>query len=73
MTNKAYQTIRESVGSQQCVAKKLNIAKRTLQRREKGEAEIPREAEVAMYSLHAFKNFGTIFQASKPDDKCKHA
>jgi DNA-binding XRE family transcriptional regulator len=61
MTNKDYQALRESLGTQTSVAKRLGVAERTIQRRENGGLKITREAEAAMRLLYdACKSFGGL-------------
>lgn len=61
MTNKDYQTLRKSLGTQTSVAERLGVAERTIQRRENGGLKITREAEAAMRLLYdACKSFGGL-------------
>jgi DNA-binding transcriptional regulator YiaG len=64
MTGQDYQAMRERVGSQVAVANALGIDSRTIQRREHGKMKITREAEAALHSLHAYKQFAGIFKIS---------
>lgn len=61
MTAKAYQSLRVTLGSQLAVAKRLGIDERTIQRRESGKMKVTREAELALHSLHTYKQFAGIF------------
>jgi DNA-binding XRE family transcriptional regulator len=65
MTHKAYHELRETLGTQSIVAKRLGVAERTIQRREKGELKIDREAEIAIHSLNSLKSLGSIINAPK--------
>ena len=55
-----YREIREGIGSQDVVAKRLGVDKRTIQRRENGGMKVAREAELALYCLHFFCFFARI-------------
>jgi DNA-binding XRE family transcriptional regulator len=65
MNCKSYHEVRELLGSQASVAKRLGVSERTIQRRENGDMKITREAEIALHSLQAFHEFGTIFKTHK--------
>lgn len=51
MTPEAYKTERQRRGTQQGVAAMLGVDYRTIQRREAGEIEITREAQLALLAL----------------------
>ena len=60
MSAQKYREIREGIGSQDVVAKRLGVDKRTIQRRENGGMKVAREAELAIYFLHFFYFFARI-------------
>jgi DNA-binding XRE family transcriptional regulator len=62
VTAQKYREMREEIGSQDVVAKRLGLDKRTIQRRENGAMEVDREAELAIHSLHSFCFFARIFR-----------
>lgn len=51
MTPNEYKSLRKQRGTQQSVAALLGVDYRTVQRREAGEIEITREAELALTAL----------------------
>lgn len=51
MTSDQYKALRQKVGTQEAVAKLLDVAVMTIKRREKKGAEIPREAALALEML----------------------
>ena len=59
MSAQKYREIREEIGSQNLVAKRLGVTERTIQRRENGGL-IDREAELAIYCLKFFNHFSRI-------------
>ncbi len=51
MKSDQYKALRQKVGTQEAVAKLLDVAVMTIKRREKKGAEIPREAALALEML----------------------
>jgi DNA-binding XRE family transcriptional regulator len=51
MTREDYKAIRKALGTQEEVAKRLYVTRETVVRRERGQLEITREAELALLAL----------------------
>jgi DNA-binding XRE family transcriptional regulator len=62
MPAQKYREMREEIGSQDLVAKRLGVDKRTIQRRENGAMKVDREAELAINFLHSFCFFADDHQ-----------
>jgi DNA-binding transcriptional regulator YiaG len=62
MTNTEYQQVRESIGSQHDVSRKLGVDIRTVQRREAGEIIITFEATRALFSLKVVEHIRELME-----------
>jgi hypothetical protein len=65
VNNTEYQQVRESIGSQRDVSKRLGVDIRTVQRREAGEIIITGEATRALFCLSAIERIHQLMEEVK--------